>query len=967
MRSCILFFTLLACIQPPVRGRSQPAVPASSPVVQDWDYQTLARTPEAWNGLIVTSPDPANIADHTPDGSPSLHVVTGYGIDELQWPSHLVYPVDASRLSPDTRQVTVRFWIKGESGIKISLRITNSRARPLSATRSWTLDGDWQQITFDEPLTSSLSTAGSWLSAPRLILEKCDAGQHILVGPLTATFIPSPPLSTPAAAPAAPVAASRSAAWLPLDTSDLYVRAGTALDYTPFAGTAPAGAYGRVIVNRRGELAFASQPDIPVRFLSVQWMPPRYEFPNLTDEQIAAFADAIARQGYNMVRFHFLDNFINANNKAAALKKPPSRYVLPENPDEIRWDPKALDRTHRFFAELKKRGIYWNLDFMTSFVGYTNGAVLQQTGAVTRNPFNTKVQLYVNANFRANWRAAVTRLLNDINPYTGLSLKDDPALALASCLNEQEILIPHRKYGRELDPAWHKYLKNKYTTYTALHAAWDGQCGDTPLPPPPADDSASRDAFTLVPSINEIALTDTPAGRDMARACGEMESEVSLFYLNTLRELGFTGLVSNWNMRTRIGTVPARSLFPVITMNAYHAHPQFGTRTKADQRSALAAGGNSFKGQALARLLDRPFANTEYGLVFWNPWRHEQGLLYGAGAALQGWSALTCHAEPVVQTGSPLLWFHAGDDPVIRASETVAAYAFRRGDIAPSPHTIEIPLTDDFIYNGGRALGAIDDELSRLWALCRVGITYGQKRHDYPKDLSVSPDKTSSISGSQMFSTVADSTSTARLAAIARQLRNRKILTPDNVTDPASGILQSDTRQVTLDTSPSARGELHVRSPRLEGSVLKTGHPQKLDALTIDRCTTPASVTLLSIDPDTTRNLRTARRLLLVFSTDARNSDMKFANATEDTLVDLGTLPVLVRTGQLGITLDRATAVRPRAWALNLNGTRAAEIPVDIGTFPAGARLTLAIDTANPTSAGPTPFYEIEFPQTPEN
>ncbi|PAW78658.1 MAG: hypothetical protein B9S32_06980 [Verrucomicrobia bacterium Tous-C9LFEB] len=799
----------------------------------------------------------------------------------------------------------------------------------LSPAQTINLGTAWQAYS----LTFAVSaTSAAKINLPLLVFESSPTSGEVRFRNIKT--------SAPVAAPAAPAVERK---WKAIDTTNLFIKPGSALDFAPFFDQAVAGAYGRLTVNKNGEFAFASKPDAPVRFFSVQLMPPP-DFTLWTDEDVAQYAAAITRQGYNLVRFHFFDNLINGNFRAAPLKANlPSmeRYTLPEKPEEIQFDVRALDRFHLLLAELKKRGVYWNLDFMTSFVGYSNGKL---QSAPKQGGFNTKAQMYVNPNFRANWKAAVTRLLNDVNPYTKQSIKNDPALALTTCLNEPEILFEQRNYGHEFDGPWHAFLTKKYGDYKKMREAWEGKCGTTVLP--------ENGTFADVPPIGApTVLTDTPAGRDMAQCCGGMEYEMAQWYLATLRELNFPGLVSNYNMRTRIGTVPARSLYPVITMNGYHAHPQFGERTTVSQNSSLAGGGDSFKSQALARFLDRPFANTEFGIVFWNPYRHEQGMLYGVGGALQNWSALTCHAEQVVDAGATLRYFNAGDDPVIRASETIEALAFRRGDIASSPHTIEIPLTDEFIY-GGRAMKALDDELSRLWVLCRVGITYGTKKVDYPKVFAVSPDKMAAIGGSIWFSEVAKSTSTTQLSAIVAKLKEMKALPADNESNPAQGVLQSDTGEVTLNTKSG--GEMFVHAPRFEGAVVKSDKKVKLDALTIDQSTVPASITMTSLDLKKT--LRDANRLLLVFSTDARNTNMTFTDAKEDKVISLGTLPVLARTGELKVTLTRAAAPKKvTVYALKLNGERADEVPATIS----GNTIALAIDTEKLPKAGPTPFFEL--------
>lgn len=730
--------------------------------------------------------------------------------------------------------------------------------------------------------------------------------------------------------------------WKPVDTSDLYVKAGTALDLTPFADRSEAGSYGRLIVNEKGELVFEKRQSTPVRFMSLQLMPsPGMRF--WSDDEVRDFADAIARQGYNLVRYHFLDNYLCAAYKGAALKAgaggEPVRYKLPQSPEGIKFDPKALDRISLLWAELKKRGVYMNLDWMTSFAGYTDGKI---GSADKRSYYNTKVQLFINPEFRENWKAGAKKLLDYVNPYTGIALRNDPAIAFTSCLNEQEILFPFRDYGKEFDSVWKPFLAKKYASYSDLYKAWGGKCGKADL--------KENGTFEDVPSINAEVLKDSLAARDMAECCAKLEYEMSEFYIQALNDLGFEGLTSNWNMRTRLCTVPARSLFPVITMNCYHAHPEYGKNTKVHQQSSLASGGSSFKNQTMARFLDRPFINTEFGHVFWNRYRHEQGILFGAGAALQDWSALTCHAHQVIDSAASVNWFEAGADPVIRASETLEMFAFLRRDVTASENIIEVPVTDKFIYDG-RGMKTIDDELSRLWVLCRSGITYGPKRVDYKPVLSITPDKTSAVGGSMWFTSVEDSSSTGRMSAVVKALREKSVLDKSNISDPSKGILQSDTGEIVMDTSKG--GEMFVTTQRLEAAAVKRDREVKLGAMTIKSCNVPASVAMVSLD--SSKSLKDSSKLLLIFATDARNSNMKFTDATEEYLVSIGNSPIVVMTGKLEIALERSDAKAMKAYALKFNGERAEEIPV---SFENG-KLTLSLDTARLEKAGPVPFFEI--------
>lgn len=149
---------------------------------QEWNYSSLSVIPENWGSLEIS----VNNEIKTPDGQPSLDCVPAYDSEAMKWPSHLLYPALAA-IAKDAATTEVVFWIKGEAGSQISLRITNTRGVHYTDTQSYNLTGAWQKIEFKEKLNSPIS--GKWLSAPRLLLTNAQAGQHFFIGPVTFTAI----------------------------------------------------------------------------------------------------------------------------------------------------------------------------------------------------------------------------------------------------------------------------------------------------------------------------------------------------------------------------------------------------------------------------------------------------------------------------------------------------------------------------------------------------------------------------------------------------------------------------------------------------------------------------------------------------------------------------------------------------------------------------------------------------------
>ncbi len=81
---------------------------------------------------------------------------------------------------------------------------------------------------------------------------------------------------------------------------------------------------------------------------------------------------------------------------------------------------------------------------------------------------------------------------------------------------------------------------------------------------------------------------------------------------------------------------------------------------------------------------------------------------------------------------------------------------------------------------------------------------------------------------------------------------------------------------------------------------------------------------------------------------------MKFSDANETVLEEIGSLPALVRTGKFRLAIARPDGERFRAYALKLNGERASELPVK----NEAGRLVLDIDTAA-LPDGPAVFFEL--------
>ena len=220
---------------------------------------------------------------------------------------------------------------------------------------------------------------------------------------------------------------------------------GSALDVSAYLPKGEAGSEG-FLIEKNGHFVFEKNPGKPVRFLINP-----IETLFTSKEDIDICVAELRKNGYNMVRTHFLD----AELLSAASK-----------PLEFRRD--YLERLDYFIYCMKKNGIYLNFDCMTSWIGYMPGAIWKN-----KDPEKSfKSRIYFDPAVRKNWRDGVEKLLTRVNPYTKTRLVDDPVLVMAVAFNEQEFGLWNKVDPALILPKWQGFLKDKYGKIENLNAAW---------------------------------------------------------------------------------------------------------------------------------------------------------------------------------------------------------------------------------------------------------------------------------------------------------------------------------------------------------------------------------------------------------------------------------------------------------------------------------------------------------------
>jgi hypothetical protein len=144
-------------------------------------------------------------------------------------------------------------------------------------------------------------------------------------------------------------------------------------------------------------------------------------FPDRTNAVL--IARDLARLGVNVVRFHHMDS--NWGRSAIDMKRDDTRHLDPEN----------LDRIHFFIAELKRHGIYANLNLnvLRRFKAGDGVRDWQLLGY-------GKSATYFNARLVELQHEYARQLLTHRNSYTGREYRHEPAVAVVEMLNENCVL-----------------------------------------------------------------------------------------------------------------------------------------------------------------------------------------------------------------------------------------------------------------------------------------------------------------------------------------------------------------------------------------------------------------------------------------------------------------------------------------------------------------------------------------------
>jgi len=185
-------------------------------------------------------------------------------------------------------------------------------------------------------------------------------------------------------------------------------------------------------------------------------------------EQAEKVAAHLAGLGVNCVRIHHIDN----------------RHIWGKYQDkQDRFDPEQLEKMDYLVAQLKKNGVYVNLNLHVSR-NYPSTKDYDYRAVIAGNPafkYGKGIDNVMPELIEMQKRYAA-ELLAHVNPYTRLAYKDDPAMAMVEINNENAFFrfafangafdsLPEN-FREVVRLKWRAWLAAKYPSFAAMAGAW---------------------------------------------------------------------------------------------------------------------------------------------------------------------------------------------------------------------------------------------------------------------------------------------------------------------------------------------------------------------------------------------------------------------------------------------------------------------------------------------------------------
>lgn len=470
--------------------------------------------------------------------------------------------------------------------------------------------------------------------------------------------------------------------------SDTYT--GEAFSLKEIFGQDAIGEADRVVVE--GDDFVLAATGEPVRFWGV----------NINANSNSANAAALyAKRGVNAARYHSSKAIVDSGN--------PNGY--------LQISQERLDKLHQAIANYSQEGIYlflsetffplsFNINPAWGIDGYDQAYV--DGGGTTRAYF----VLFFDEDLKVAYKGWLQQMVGAVNPYNGLSIADDPAVATIELVNEDNLFFWSFNPSRVPAVQWRKvegalcdFVVEKYGTIAAARAQWGNLSSRFD-----GDRDAEGRLHVIPAGGTNISSLKPFTENDLKRVADQMEflatTQRDWFAEMTgvLRESGFQGgvIASNWKTSDSDAATSGSYLHDIEYWTYTAAGVLDNHHYFSPVKAIYQAGGSTVVGDqayappavqeprrlsvAVKQAEGHPSAVSEFSWTAPNTHRPEAAAMISAYSALNGVDALfwfTSEGEHW-DSGSGI-----GRWPLNVPSKLglfpATSLLYRRGDVAPSP------------------------------------------------------------------------------------------------------------------------------------------------------------------------------------------------------------------------------------------------------------------------------------------
>jgi hypothetical protein len=570
------------------------------------------------------------------------------------------------------------------------------------------------------------------------------------------------------------------------------------------------------------------------------------------------YARFLAQRGINCLRFHFLD------------LPAPRGIIDPTRKDTRGFDPEYLDRFDFFVAELKKQGIYTNLNLNVArtykekdgvkdweFIGYAKGLT------------------YFDDRLIELQKEYASMLLTHLNPYTQSEYRNEPAVAIVELVNENSIVeswFSGRLLGRNVtrNPGtWTDITRSYEIALTEKFNQWLNQNLEPSIISAIREESVGS-SEELIPRLKPEEFQSASRERFHAEASFYISLERDFFWMMRdflKQEIGLQSLIAGTSdhnhWRTGYPLLYSTSQLDVVDGHTYWQHPSYIRDPDSGRNIGFKIPNtpmvddpfhSSVVELSRSAISGRPYTVSEVNHPFPNQFAAEGIPILAAYGLFQDWDGIFWYT---LEHDSPVRWqdrieghFDFASDPVKMTQLVPGALAFLRGDIQSSLGVVARGYSRDEVIESIRDLQQERPYFSRGFPLSlplqhgiRI-ISFQQRLSKYPELSALSP-------------------------------------------------LVSDTQQLRWYFEGKGKGAVKVESDRSQGLI---GHLAEINAalenLEADIENPFCAVTLTALDE---LPISHASKMILVAVAGVSNWAMKW-NEEKTTLEEWGTGPTMIET-----------------------------------------------------------------------